>query len=150
MYVNSGKEECVQLLSVEFPRVFSKIDSEKPIRNVKVSLNVLVDVQPNFCKPVTYALGEEVGCELDRLELKGIIIKVKILSWESPMVIAPMPNGSIRMIVDFKVTLNKFLIVDQHAMSIPEDILNNFTVCTVFCRQGLFEAYLQLRDTQVE
>jgi hypothetical protein len=141
------KDEYVESLYIKYPRVFSKQDNDKPINNIKVNLNLKENVQPVFHKAYTvpYALRDEVAIELDRLESKGIISKVKTSDWASPMVLVPKPNGKIRMCADFKVTLNKFLKVDQHPMPIPEDIFNNFTGCTVFCRLDLTEAYLQLK-----
>ena len=146
MSVQSSIEEYVQSLSVKFPKVFSKQSNDKPIEYIKVNLNLKENVPPVFHKAYTvpYALRNEVGLELDRLESKGIITKVKTSDWASPLVLVPKGNGKIRLCADFKATLNKFLKVDQHPMPIPEDIFNQFTGCTVFCRLDLTEAYLQL------
>lgn len=136
----------VETLPKRFPSVFSKGNNDLPIKDFKVSINLKDNVQPIFHKAYTvpYALRDEVSQELSRLESEGIISKVNHADWGSPMVCVPKSNGKLRICVDFKATLNKYLKVDQHPIPNPDDIFNKFVGCNVFCRLDLSQAYLQL------
>lgn len=62
---------------------------------------------------VTCALPESVNEELQRLQEAGIINPVTNSKWTTPVVPLVKPNGKIYLYGDFKVTVNKFLKVEN-------------------------------------
>lgn len=60
--------------------------------------------------------------ELDRLEKRGIIERVRVSDWATPIVPVPKSDGSVRICGDYKITLNPGLHVDQYPMPTPEDL----------------------------
>ena len=57
-----------------------------------------------FCKarPVTYAVKEKVGREIERLEQEGVIKKVESTEWASPIICVPKRNGIFAYVVTSK------------------------------------------------
>ncbi|KAJ8868001.1 hypothetical protein PR048_031810 [Dryococelus australis] len=53
-------------------------------------------------------------------------------------------NSEIRLCVDLKVTLNKYVSVDQYPLPKKENLFQNIHECNAFCRINLANAYLQL------
>ena len=73
-------------------------------------------------RPVPCALKEAIAQELNRLEAQGIIEKVDISEWATPIAPIPKADGSIRLCGDFKVTLNPVLKTDQYPLPRCEDL----------------------------
>lgn len=64
-----------------------------------------------------------VDDELNRLVTTGILKPVKYSDWAAPMVVVTKTNGSIRLCMDCKVTINKFVKTDHYPLPLIEDIL---------------------------
>ena len=54
----------------------------------------------------SYALKEAIEQDLAQLENLGIIEKVNLSEWASPIVPVPKPNGAVRICRDYKITVN--------------------------------------------
>lgn len=134
-----------------FPRAFSLLDNEKPIKTFKINIKLKDNVIPVFKKSysVPYALRQQVCQELYKLESQGIIRKVNHSQWASPIVVVPKKNGNIRLCVNFKNTVNPQLEVNQYPLPRVEDLINKFVGCQVFCHVDLTNAYLQLEVDEV-
>ncbi|GFX09779.1 uncharacterized protein K02A2.6 [Trichonephila clavipes] len=63
--------------------------------------------------------------EIDRLEKEGIIEKVDSSEWATPVVPVVKSDGSIRLCVDYSVTLNPNLIVPQHPLPRLDEIFGS-------------------------
>ena len=63
---------------------------------------------PTFIKarPIPFAMRSKVEKELEKLERDGIILKIEMSDWASPIVPVLKKDGSVR-ICDFKVTVNQ-------------------------------------------
>ncbi|KAJ8874002.1 hypothetical protein PR048_024842 [Dryococelus australis] len=72
------------------------------------------------------------------------VITGKQSQWASPIVCVPEKNGEIRLCVDLKVTLNKYVSVDQYPSPKSQDLFKKFHERGVFCRIDLSNSYLQL------
>ena len=91
-----------------------------------------------------FAIKETVGKELDRLEADGIIEKIESSDWAAPIVSIPKGDGSIRICGDYKVTINPFLIVDQHPLPKPEELFSSLSGGQKFSKIDLSHAYQQM------
>lgn len=141
--VMHGKEILKNLISS-----FEDLFSEKLglLKNVKVSLDTVGNVQPVFVKArkIPYALVESVEKELKKLESDGIIEKIETTEWGTPLVPILKENGQIRICADYKVTLNKFLKDTNHPLPHIEDILYKLRDGKIFSKLDLAKAYNQI------
>lgn len=101
----------------KYPNLFS--NSNGAIVGHTIEIRMKPETKPKFFRPrpVPFALKATVKQELDRLLAEGIIEPidpaVTPVEWSSPLVIAPKTNGKIRLCADFKVTINKHIIMDM-------------------------------------
>lgn len=138
----SGMIDCIRK---KFATVFSNI-SGGTIRDFTIDLEMDKDATPIFYKPYTvpYGLRGAAETEIKRLCDMGIIYPVRNSKWASPVVIVSKPDGSIRMCVDCKVTINKFLKTDHYPLPRIDDILAALAGAKYFCILDLREAFAQL------
>ncbi|CAK1597335.1 unnamed protein product [Parnassius mnemosyne] len=69
----------------------------------------------------------------------GVVEPVDRSDWATPLVIARKADGGIRLCVDYKVTLNKALMVDRYPVPKVEDLFSGY-----FTKLDLSQAYNQL------
>ncbi len=112
----------------------------------KAKLHLIDHAKPKFCKPrnVPYSLRPKVEAELERLEAEGILSRVAISEWATPIVPIVKKSGDVRICGDFKVTVNPQLVVDQHPLPKMEDICANLAGGIMFSKIDLKNAYLQM------
>ena len=91
-----------------------------------------------------YALKEAIDKDLNRLEGLGIIEKVNISEWATPLVPVVKPDGSVRLCGDYKITVNPVLQVDHYPMPTPEDLFATLAGGTPFSKIDLSQAYNQV------
>lgn len=139
------KKRFVESLRNRFPVVFSSI-SQGTIKHFKAKLFLAENAKPIFFKPYTVPYGqrESVENEIKRLCDLGIIYPVRHSEWASPIVVVNKPDGSIRMCVDCKVTINKYLKNDHYPLPRIDDILASLAKAKYFCVLDLREAYAQM------
>ena len=102
--------------------------------------------QPRYFKarPVPYALRDKVEAELQRLQALKVITPVTYSAWAAPIVPVVKADGSIRICGDYKVTINRALILDTYPLPRVEDLFSALSGGTVFSKLDLSHAYLQL------
>ena len=112
----------------------------------KAKLQMKPDSQPKFQKPrpVSFAIQDAVGEELDRLEAERITERVNHSEWAAPVVAVPKKDGKFRICGDYKVTVNPALQVDQYPLPKPEDLFATLAGGEKFTTLDLSQAYLQL------
>ncbi|XP_031338193.1 uncharacterized protein K02A2.6-like [Photinus pyralis] len=117
------------------------------VPGITCSLELRPNSRPVFIKerPVPYALLEKVNIELDNLEKSGIISKIEVSDWGSPLVIIPKTDNSLRLCVDYKIGVNKQLKSAHYPIRKIDDILNNLRNSKFFCHLDLFKAYLHIQ-----
>ena len=120
------------------------------IKGHKADIMVKHGVSPVFRKarPVPYAVKEKVDREIERLQLEGVIKKVESCEWASPIVCVPKRNGSIRICVDFKVSVNPVLIYKPYPLPNAEDLFATLAGGKIFSKLDLSNAYQQLELTE--
>lgn len=111
-----------------------------------VQLFVREGAEPVFCRarPVPYALRPRVDAELDAMLRAGVIEPVERSDWATPLVIATKPDGGIRLCADYKVTLNRVLMVDRYPVPKVDDLFSNLCGNEYFTKLDLSQAYNQL------
>lgn len=132
-------------LKSRFSQVFSN-DLSKPVKNFEAEIIVNENAQPIFCKPysVPYGVRDAVEKELDRLVENGILIPVKHSKTATPIVVVIKSNGSVRICVDCKRTLNRYIEMEHYPLPVIDDIFANLSDAKVFCVLDLTGAYQQL------
>ena len=91
-----------------------------------------------------FAIKESVGREIDRLVENGTLHPVEHSEWAAPIVPVPKKDGTIRICGDFKVTVNPYLVVDQHPLPKPTKLFACLTGGKRFTKLDLSSAYQQL------
>ena len=66
-----------------------------------------------------------------------ILKKVSHRSWAAPVVPVPKKNGKVRICVDYKVTVNPHLDVDQHPLPRPEELFATLANGKAFTKTDL-------------
>ena len=100
-------ESPVQALIRKYKSIFEKTPGT--VKNLKARIHVEEGTKPIFYKafPVALSMKEDVGKKIDQLENDGIITKVKHSEWASPIVCLRKPEGSIRLCVNYKLTVKQ-------------------------------------------
>ncbi|CAI6356579.1 unnamed protein product [Macrosiphum euphorbiae] len=137
-------DRSVEKFKVKYPKVFS--NNVEPIKVFEATIVLKENVVPVFLRAydVPYAIRDQVIKELNALESQGIITKVSHSQWASPIVCVPRKNGKIRLCVDLKVTVNRYVEMDYYPLPKIDDIFNSLSGCKYFCVLDLTNAYLQL------
>ena len=120
------------------------------ISDFEAKLQIADNATPKFCKsrPIPFAIKDAVKQELDRLEKDGILIKVDHSEWASPIVVVPKKDGKFRLCINYKVSVNKFLKVDQYPLPRPDDLFATLAGGQKFTKLDLAQAYLQLKVSE--
>ena len=114
--------------------------------HVKARLTVKPEAKPVFFRPrsTPFAIKETVEAELDRLKAEGIIEKVDSSEWVAPIVPIPKGYGNICVCGDYKITINPYLVVDQHPLPKPEELFSSSSGGQKFSKIDLSHAYQQM------
>lgn len=128
-----------------YPKVFSNDFSQKVIGYV-ANVNVKSNAVPVFCRPYTlpYALREPVEKQIEEMVSVGILMPTHYSEWASPVVVVPKKNKSIRICVDFKATVNRYLEKDHYPLPRIDEIFDKVGNGQIFTVLDLSNAYLQL------
>lgn len=145
---NEPSDIAVEKLKREFKSVFKK-DFSTPINGFRAEL-VMNSETPIFKKAyeVPYRLRDAVSVYLDKLEHEKVITPIDTSEWASPIIIVKKKNNDIRLVIDCKVSINKFLIPNSYPLPTAQDIFANLANCKFFCALDLEGAYTQLELTE--
>lgn len=116
------------------------------VKGVQIRIQLKEGAKPIFKKarPVPFSLLPKVSMELDRLESEGIIEKVDRSEWATPLVVVPKKNGALRLCADYKVTLNKQIVVDSHCMPNVDDCIAQLGQNRFFSKLDIVQAYTHI------
>nr|CAI5818049.1 unnamed protein product [Callosobruchus analis] len=95
-------------------------------------------------RPVPFALQPLVEEEIDNLVSQGVLEKVDMSEWATPIVPVVKSNGKVRLCGDFKVTLNPEILVDDHPLPTIDEIFAKMAGGVKFSKIDLSKAYLHL------
>lgn len=143
--------ELVEELTRKFPTVFNGNRGES-IRGFKADIILSDNHKQIVAKPynIPFGLRDKVELELKRLVEEKVIVPCVQSRYASPIVVVPKQGSdAIRMCIDCKRTINKF-VVNSNFYPLPHQdmIFAAMTEATVFCVLDLKNAYLQLELTE--
>lgn len=118
-----------------------------PINGFKASMALAPDSAPlKFIKArkVPIHIKEQLDEELARLEEMGVIEQLSFSDHASPVVWVKKANGTYRMCVDFKATVNEKLQSDAYPIPSVEEIFAKIGKSVLFAKIDLKSAYWQI------
>ena len=113
----------------------------------KAHIELRPGATPKFYKPrpVPFALKEKVEKDLQRLQDLGVIEPIMRSDWAAPLVVAPKPNGNVRLCGDFNFTLNQQIQADWYPVPSARELFASLSGCTHFSKVDLKDAYFQVQ-----
>lgn len=81
--------------------------------------------------------------ELERLVGLGLLIPLDISEWATPLVPVLKRNGKIRICGDFKLTINKYVILNKYPLHTVDDIFTKLQGGNTFSELDLTQVYMQ-------
>ena len=143
---NSGAttQEKLKNLLDTYAEVFD--DKLGTLKSAKAKITLKEGSQPQFyrARQVPYSLRPKVEKELKRLQSEGILSKVELSDWATPIVPVPKQDGFVRICGDFKGTINQTLQAEQYPLPRIEDIFSHFACGKTFSKIDLRQAYHQI------
>ncbi|XP_053684229.1 uncharacterized protein K02A2.6-like [Sabethes cyaneus] len=143
------RERLLSVLYTEYRELF--IDNlQYLVDDFEVSVRVKDHASPVFCKPheVPFSLKDKVSGELERLVRENILKPVRHADWASPIVVVPMPDGSVRVCMDCKVTMNKVICDEYYPLPNINDVLVKLSGYKYFAKFELQGAHMQIKVTE--
>ncbi|XP_043911581.1 uncharacterized protein K02A2.6-like [Protopterus annectens] len=89
-------------------------------------------------------MKKKVEFELERLTKQGIIEPVKFAEWAAPIVPVLKPDGTVRICVDYKLTVNQVSKLEQYPLPKVEDVFDKLSGGERFSKLDLSQAYQQV------
>ncbi|XP_038116792.1 uncharacterized protein K02A2.6-like [Culex quinquefasciatus] len=147
--LDSTRATLLSNLNARYHDLFTK-NLEEPIETFEASVVLKEDARPIFYRPyeVPFALKEKVSSELDRLVREKILVPVKHSEWASPIVVVPKADGSVRICMDCKVTVNKAICTEHYPLPNISDVFANLSGYRYFAKIDLQGAYMQVRVSE--
>lgn len=139
--------DFVKDLKSKYPNVFDGNLSEA-IKGFQAEIVLSEDHKKIVARPynIPFGLRDKVEEEIKRLVEAKIIVPCTSSRYASPIVVVPKADGkSIRICVDCKRTINKYVINSNYYPLPHQDmIFAAMNGATVYCKLDLSNAYLQL------
>lgn len=112
----------------------------------KACFDIMDNTKPIFIKPrrVPYSFQEGVNREIERLVSEDVLVRVESSDWGTPIVPILKKDGSIRVCVDYKSTINPFLKDVKCFLPNIDDIFAALSGGTHFTTLDLKNAYNQI------
>lgn len=110
------------------------------------TIHMAENATPRFFKPrpVPYSYRELVEKEVERNIATGVWEPVRYSEYASPLVPILKSDGSVRLCIDYKVTVNEFCKVDSFPLPRIEDIYAGLAGGQFFSKIDLQHAYTQI------
>ncbi|XP_059053689.1 uncharacterized protein K02A2.6-like [Achroia grisella] len=137
--------QCVQHLKSKFSNCFTS-ESNTCIKTFEANIILKENYVPVFMKAyeVPYSIITKISDAIDKLEKQGKIYKVKHSEWASPLVPIRKSDGTYRLCVDFKRTVNPNIKIDNYPLPTAENIFASMAGGKMFVVLDLSDAYTQI------
>lgn len=138
-----GSELSIRDLQRQYSKLFS--DNLGTFNKYKIKLSLKSGVVPVYCKPrpVAFALRDKVNKEIDRLVDLGILEPVEYSEYASPIVPILKKDGSVRLCVDFSISINKQLLIEKYPLPTINELFSKIHGAQLFSKLDLSMAYNQ-------
>ena len=139
----------VNFLKSKYSKAFES-DLSDPIIGYEAEIHLEDNATPIFYKPyeVPFSIREKVSRKLDDMQREDIIVPIKHSDWASPVVTVPKPDGSLRLCMDCKVTVNKVIKNEHYPLPNINDVLTQAAGYKYYTKIDLHGAYLQLKVSE--
>jgi len=77
--------------------------------------------------PYMHSCRDEVESEVKRLESEGVLTKVEITAWATPILPLLKPDETVIICGDFKVTFKPYLDVPEYSGPTPEELITKMS-----------------------
>ena len=134
-----------EILQQKYPGVFKGIGKLKD-RTVQLHINAKVMPIAQPVRRVLFSLRSKVESKIRELVSEDIIEPVDGAEWINPVVIAPKPNGDIRLCVDMR-RANEAILRERHPIPTIDEITQGMNRSSVFSKLDLKWGYHQLELT---
>ncbi|XP_055619592.1 uncharacterized protein K02A2.6-like [Toxorhynchites rutilus septentrionalis] len=136
-------------LNTKYRELFAE-NLQHPMEGFEANIVVRDHASPVFYKPydVPFSLREKVSEELDRLVREDVLRSVQHSDWASPIVVVPKADGSVRICMDCKVTVNKVICNEHYPLPNINDVFANMSGYKYFAKLDLQGAYMQIKVTE--
>lgn len=141
---DTSSQGVVRTLKEKFPLVFES--SVGRIEKIEASLALRPNFNPVFLKArtVPFSIRTTVEKEIERMVENGILVKVNHSEWGTPVVPVMKSPNKVRLCGDYKLTVNKGLLVDEHPLPTIDELFANMAGGEKFSKIDLSQAYLQM------
>ena len=95
-------------------------------------------------RPVPYILRSRVDQALEKLEVAGIIEPADFSEWAAPIVPVVKRDGTIRVCVDYKLTVKQVAQVDDYPLPLVDSLFASLAGGKSFSKLDLAHVYQQL------
>ncbi|XP_062554222.1 uncharacterized protein K02A2.6-like [Armigeres subalbatus] len=142
--VKCTTDESVKKLIAQYSSVCDQ--SMGKIVGLTAKLQLKPNAHPVYIKarPVPFSLRSAVEQEIEKLVNDGVLEKVNHSDWATPVVPVMKMNNKVRLCGDYKITVNRNLVVDEHPLPTVEELFANVAGGEKFSKIDLSQAYLQL------
>ncbi|XP_062704249.1 uncharacterized protein K02A2.6-like [Aedes albopictus] len=146
--MNRVENTLLDSIRLKYPNVIC--NDNTPIRDFEAEIIMEDNVTPIFHVAYSppYQQRPAIEAELNRLCEENILKKVAFSRWASPIVVVPKSNGSLRLCIDCKVTINPHLRSEHYPLPRIDDIFAKLANCNFFCVIDLRGAYQQLKVSE--
>ena len=76
----------------------------------------------------------------------GLLVPVSNSSWVAPVVIVAKINGKLRLCVNCKVTINKYIEINNYPLPRMDDIFASVAGCSVFRKLDMTEISVDFKN----
>ena len=116
------------------------------LRGIKADVELEEGAEARFCRcrPVPFALRDQVGEAIQKQVEDGELESVDQSDWAAPIVEVKKKDGGIRICADFKTTINPHLRTKTFPLPTPDEVFSTLAHGESFSKLDLARAYKQM------
>ena len=139
------KKQLIELLT-KHQGVFHT-GGKLPIVKVGVehTMNILNGAPPTVCRPrrLSQELADEVRDHIEKLIKEGVV-RQSNSEWASPIVYARRSDGSLRLVIDYRLTNEKSRTATLHPIPLIDDLIDHLSGAKYFSTLDAKSGYHQM------